>query len=100
MIFPVGVISWIGLAAILRDGGRTGHARLAWTGFLSLIVSVAAFQLMLDRGERADWFDSMAIVICAAVAALGLYIRSDERRGGKESVGTCRSRGSPLHSKK
>src|SRR3546814_10219972 len=71
---PFGLISWVGLAAILRDGGRTGHARLDWTGFLSLIVSVAAFQLMLDRGERADWFDSMEIVIWAAVAALGLYI--------------------------
>src|SRR3546814_19142833 len=29
-----------------------------------------------------------------------LRIRSDERRGGKECVSTCRSRWSPYHSKK
>lgn len=74
MIFPVGVISWIGLAAILRDGGRSSQARLDWTGFLTLMVAVAGFQLMLDRGERADWFDSMEIVIWASVSALALYV--------------------------
>ncbi|MET4697917.1 DHA2 family multidrug resistance protein [Constrictibacter sp. MBR-5] len=74
MIFPVGVVSWIGLAFILRDAGRSQSARLDWTGFLSLIVAVAGFQLMLDRGERADWFDSMEIVAWAAIAALSIYV--------------------------
>lgn len=74
MIFPVGVVSWIGLAFILRDGGRSHSARLDWTGFLSLILAVAAFQLMLDRGERADWFDSIEIILWACIAALALYV--------------------------
>lgn len=74
MLFPVGVISWIGLAAILPDRGRLATARLDWVGFLSLMVAVAAFQLMMDRGQRLDWFDSTFIIALAAAAALGLYV--------------------------
>ncbi|MFN4089000.1 MAG: DHA2 family efflux MFS transporter permease subunit [Alphaproteobacteria bacterium] len=74
MIFPIGVVSWVGLAVILREGGRTQQARLDWTGFLSLMLAVACFQLMLDRGERADWFDSMEIILWGSVAAIGLYV--------------------------
>ena len=34
---------------------------------------LATLQLMLDRGERADWFDSGEIVTYAALAAVALY---------------------------
>lgn len=74
MLFPVGVISWVGLAAILPDRGRLSSARLDWIGFLSLMVAVASFQLMMDRGQRLDWFDSTFIVTLGAAAALGLYV--------------------------
>ena len=48
--------------------------RLDWTGFLMLSAALAGLQLMLDRGERADWFASAEIVAWAAMAALGLYL--------------------------
>ena len=34
---------------------------------------LASAQIMLDRGERADWFDSAEIVTWAAIAGLALY---------------------------
>ena len=47
--------------------------RLDWLGFLLLSAALASTQLMLDRGERADWFDSAEIVTWAALAGLALY---------------------------
>ena len=50
--------------------------RFDWTGFLALSVAVTCLQITLDRGQRADWFDSYQIIIltCLAVAALYIFI--------------------------
>ncbi|MBT3557995.1 MAG: DHA2 family efflux MFS transporter permease subunit [Rhodospirillales bacterium] len=40
-----------------------------WIGFLSLILAVGCFQLMISRGERLDWFYSPEI-IAEAIAAI------------------------------
>ncbi len=37
-----------------------------------LIVTVGAFQIMLDKGKDADWFNSSLIVGLALIAAVGL----------------------------
>jgi len=47
---------------------------LDWIGVTALIIAVSSFQLMLDRGERQDWFESTEIVIEAFVAALSFYV--------------------------
>jgi len=74
MIVPVGLLSLLGAWALIRERGTPGAVSLDWTGFLALSFSVAACQLMLDRGERLGWFDSPEIVLEATVAAIGLYI--------------------------
>ncbi len=74
MIVPVGVVATIGLWATLPSSEQRRRVRLDWTGFLSLIVAVACLQLMLDRGQRQDWFESPEIIIEAGIAALALYV--------------------------
>lgn len=44
------------------------------TGFAFIGVAVASFQLMLDRGQNADWFSSWEIVIEGLVAVSALWI--------------------------
>ena len=39
-----------------------------------LALGIGALQMMLDRGERLDWFESGEIVVEAGLAALGLYL--------------------------
>jgi len=39
-------------------------------GFLLLLVWVCALQVMLDRGQDADWFNAVSIVVLAVVAAI------------------------------
>ena len=74
IMVPVGALCWLGIAAIIKDWRRSKPVRLDWTGFLSLAISIAALQLMLDRGERNDWFESLETWISALTAATAFYI--------------------------
>ncbi len=74
MIVPAAAVGLAGLLLFLPDSRARSPARLDWTGFLTLCVAVGAMQLMLDRGNRQDWFQSYEIVIEAGVAILALYL--------------------------
>jgi len=43
-------------------------------GFGTLAIAIGAFQLMLDRGQMLDWFQSTEICIEATVAACAFYV--------------------------
>jgi MFS transporter, DHA2 family, multidrug resistance protein len=70
---PFGLATALGLATLLRETPRTGAARLDWIGFGALSLAIGAFQMMLDRGELLDWFNSTEIIVEACLAGLGLY---------------------------
>lgn len=71
---PLGLIALVGVVTFLPQTERDPQRRLDWLGFLTLAVGVGALQMMLDRGQRLDWFESGEIVILAFLAALGLYL--------------------------
>ena len=64
------VAAWFLLPASSRDAGR----HLDWFGFTTFILAVGALQLLLNRGQRQDWFSSSEIVVEAGVAGLCLYL--------------------------
>jgi len=74
MIVPVGAAAVAGLYFLLADKGRQTNVKLDWTGFLTLALAIACVQLMLSRGQRRDWFDSIEIVIEASLAAIAFYV--------------------------
>ncbi|MGH8387877.1 MAG: DHA2 family efflux MFS transporter permease subunit [Pseudomonas sp.] len=43
-------------------------------GFGSFTLGLISLQMLLDRGERLDWFDSPEIWVEALASALGLYL--------------------------
>lgn len=73
MNIPLGVAAFVAIIATLPEAGTRGKP-LDWIGVISLILAVSFLQLMLDRGERLDWFDSPEIIAEAAIAAVSLYI--------------------------
>jgi len=73
MILPFTALAFIGSLAFIHDREAGSKVRLDWLGFLLLSAALAGTQLMLDRGERADWFDSAEIVAWAAIAGLAIY---------------------------
>ncbi len=48
--------------------------RLDWTGFLALSVSIVCAQLVFDRGQRLDWFESYDIIAYTFVGVLAFWI--------------------------
>jgi DHA2 family multidrug resistance protein len=74
MLVPVGVLAFIGLNLTLRADTRLTRIRFDWTGFLALAIALSAIQLVLARGVRLDWLDSMEIVVECLVAAVAFYV--------------------------
>jgi len=74
MIVPPGIAAMICVWFALSAHAERGRARLDWTGFIALSVAIAAAQLVIDRGQRLDWFESPEIVIEATVAVVGFWI--------------------------
>jgi MFS transporter, DHA2 family, multidrug resistance protein len=74
VVAPFGVVALLGCLAFVPETSRDAGRRLDWLGFVALSVAVAATQLMFDRGQRQDWFESREIILWAAIAALGFYL--------------------------
>ena len=74
MTFPICVVSVFTVFVFITDRERNPCIRLDWTGFLALSIAVASFQLMIDRGERLDWFDSREIILEACLAGVCFYL--------------------------
>jgi len=74
MILPFTVAALLAAWAFITDKQAGEKTRLDWIGFLSLAMALAALQLMLDRGERADWFESPHILLYASAAVLAFYV--------------------------
>ncbi len=70
---PMGVAAFVAILFTLPEA-ETRKQALDWIGVTSLIVGVSCLQLVLDRGERLDWFDSPEIIIEAVIAVLAMYI--------------------------
>ena len=54
--------------------GEHHKRRFDTVGFLLVAIGVGALQLMLDRGQYNDWFESTETWIEAVLAGLGLYL--------------------------
>ena len=74
MIVPFGALCFIGIWVFIWDRQQTSRIRLDWTGFLALALAIACFQLMLDRGERNDWYESIEIIVETFIAIGAFYI--------------------------
>src|SRR3981189_1138930 len=65
---PLGVLCAFGIFLFLgRRADRPLARRLDWLGFASLSLGIGALQLLLDRGERLDWFSPPQIPPKAAL---------------------------------
>jgi DHA2 family multidrug resistance protein len=76
---PVGIVGFLMASAFLFDPPYLRRAgRVDWWGLGLMVAGFGCLQLVLDRGEREDWFDSSAILVLAIVAGgalVGFLIR-------------------------
>ena len=74
MIVPPGLLAMAFIWFVFSGYTERTRTRLDWTGFLALSVAITGVQLMIDRGQRLDWFESPEIILDAAVAAIAFWI--------------------------
>jgi MFS transporter, DHA2 family, multidrug resistance protein len=71
---PVGIVAAFAIAALVEDPpwARARHRSVDYIGFALITLGLGCMQVVLDRGEDADWFASPLICGLAVTAAVGL----------------------------
>ncbi len=75
---PIGAIAFLMVSAFVHDPpylrNRASGRRVDYYGMLFLALALGLLQIVLDRGERADWFNApwvvWATIACAAAFIL------------------------------
>jgi DHA2 family multidrug resistance protein len=73
---PIGLTAALMVAVFVHDPSyiRRGIKKIDWWGLWLLTVGIACMQVMLDKGERLDWFDSHLIMTLTAIGSAGLVL--------------------------
>lgn len=71
---PAGLLAYYMIVLTVPHFKGRPSLRLDWIGFLGLACCLASIQIMLDRGNRLDWFESREIITWAVVAVTALYV--------------------------
>jgi DHA2 family multidrug resistance protein len=70
---PIGILAVAGLTVFMEETQPNDKLRFDWIGFAALTVGIGSLQLMFDRGEQLNWFESTEIVIELLLAIAGFY---------------------------
>lgn len=73
---PVGIINILLVSRFIHDPPylKREKTRIDWEGLALLTVGLGALQLMLEQGERREWFDSSFITALLIIAIIGLAL--------------------------
>ena len=76
---PIGIIAFLMVSAFVQDPPflrqhRARSAKVDYVGIACLVVGLGAMQIVLDRGQRADWFASPWVVWTSLLSAAALII--------------------------
>jgi DHA2 family multidrug resistance protein len=74
MIVPPGICALVCIWFALAEHSRPSPVDFDWIGFLALSTAIVSAQLIFDRGQRLDWFDSREITVLALVGALAFWV--------------------------
>ena len=73
---PVSIIGMFMVASFVHDPAylRRGVNRIDWIGIGLLAIALTGMQIVLERGQAENWFDSNLIVFGTAASGLALLI--------------------------
>jgi MFS transporter, DHA2 family, multidrug resistance protein len=80
---PLGMIAFAMVSTFVHDPPfmrerREKKGRVDYLGIMLLVLSLGVLQIVLDRGQRADWFNSSWVVYASffsALAFVALFLR-------------------------
>lgn len=74
---PIGLLAVLMVTMFIHDPAylrRTERLRVDAWGIALLTVGIGALQIVLDKGQREDWFHSDFILVMTGIAALSLLL--------------------------
>jgi DHA2 family multidrug resistance protein len=74
---PLGALAAFLTWRLVPEPAHAAHGnseKVDWLGLALLILGIGALQVMLERGESKDWFESREIIVEAALAATGIIL--------------------------
>ncbi len=76
---PVGLAAFLMVSAFVHDPSFLRQKRMAggkvdYLGIASLTLGLGLLQIVLDRGQRADWFSSPWVVYATAASVIALLL--------------------------
>ncbi len=71
---PVSVLGIFMVATFIQDPHylRRGVRKVDWLGIALLTITLTSMQIVLERGQRENWFDSQYIVLGTLICGLSL----------------------------
>ena len=73
LMLPLGLAACIPILAAIENRERGTARRFDHVGFVLIGIAIGATQLLFDRGQGNDWFESAETVIECALAAACFY---------------------------
>jgi len=73
---PIGVISILMTLLIITDPPyiKTGRMKMDYWGLAFLVIGLGCLQIVLDKGQREDWFSSSFIVWMSIISGASLLL--------------------------
>ncbi|HEX5305476.1 MAG TPA: DHA2 family efflux MFS transporter permease subunit [Dyella sp.] len=72
---PIGIFASMVVAAQMRGKvEQTERPKIDYVGLITLIIGVGALQVVLDKGNDEDWFNSSFIIITSLISAVSLAV--------------------------
>lgn len=72
---PIGIFASMVVANQLRaKEEKTERPKVDYVGLITLIIGVGALQIVLDKGNDEDWFNSTFIIVTSIVSAIGIAV--------------------------
>ena len=72
---PIGLFSSFTVWRLMRHKpAKLENPRMDYVGLITLVIGVGALQLVLDKGNEEDWFNSNFIVAAAIISVIALAI--------------------------
>jgi DHA2 family multidrug resistance protein len=71
---PVTGFIFLTMLLFLSERRAEAHPRFDFFGLATLSLGMVGLQMLLDRGERMEWFESTESQLEAAASALGFYL--------------------------
>jgi DHA2 family multidrug resistance protein len=72
---PIGILAMLlTIAFIPAPKHQRAIGAIDWQGILLLVLGIGSLQVVLERGEREDWFESNYITALAVVAVIGIAL--------------------------